>query len=112
MRLHEPKGPVSALVYSRSEAGKGSGVKLACAGPAWLVLGRGRLGRKWGAPVLLKTQSLSQAWGLPGKQSTIIITGIEIMHAKKKNHLKAAGPVSAHAHAGRIVRLLAISRRL
>lgn len=56
--------------------------------------------------MLLKTQLLSQAWGQPGKQSTIIITGIEIMHAKKKNHLKAAGPVSAHAHAGRIVRLL------
>jgi hypothetical protein len=105
MRLHDPN-PVSALVYSRSEAGKGFGVKASLRWAGLVVLGRDRLGRKWGAPVLLKTHSLSQAWGLPGKHSVIMITGIEIMYAKKKTNLKAAGPVCAHAHPGRIVRLL------
>ena len=72
-----------------------------------VVLGRNRLGRKWGAPVLLKTQSLSQDWGggLPGKTIVTVYYGHgDDACEKGKTISKLLGPVLCTCSARQIVR--------
>jgi hypothetical protein len=91
MRLQEPNSSLGVSLFAIG-GWKGFWREASLRWAGLVVLGRDRLGGKWGAPVLLKTKSLSQDWGLPRqKQSRPFITGMEIMHAKRKTISKLLG---------------------